>query len=385
MFDTPEHQHLRATTRRIIDLHINPFCAEWEDAGMFPAHQVFSKLGEAGLLGITKPEAFGGLGLDYTYEVAFAEELGHIKSGGVSMAIGVQTDMCTPALARHGSDELRAEWLAPSIAGELVGCIGVTEEGSGSDAASVRTVARKDGGDYVISGNKKYITNGMQADWMCMLCNTDNENGPHRNKTLIVVPLSAPGVERQGPFKKLGMHASDTAQIFFDDVRVPQRYRIGEENRGFVYQMEQFQEERLLAGAKYICFLEDIIEETIEYTRERKVFGHPILDNQVVRFKLAELQTEVETLRSLLYRAVDEYTRGEDVTKLASMVKFKVGQLTQTIPSACLQYWGGAGYMAENRISQVFRDTRVASIGGGANEIMLEIICKKMGIHPGRK
>ncbi len=200
--------------------------------------------------------------------------------------------MCTPALARHGSDELRAEWLAPSIAGELVGCIGVTEEGSGSDVASVRTVARKDGGDYVISGNKKYITNGMQADWMCMLCNTDNENGPHRNKTLIVVPLSAPGVERQGPFKKLGMHASDTAQIFFDEVRVPSviasakktgiRLSDGTVPGGTPSRRCQI----------HMLPLEDIIEETIEYTRERKVFGHPILDNQVVRFKLAELQTE---------------------------------------------------------------------------------------------
>jgi citronellyl-CoA dehydrogenase len=382
MFDSEEHNQLRATTRRIIDEHINPYCAEWEKAGMFPAHQVFRRLGDAGLLGITKPEAFGGLGLDYTFEVAFAEELGHIKSGGVSMAIGVQTDMCTPALAAHGSDELRAEWLAPSITGELVGCIGVTEEGSGSDVANVRAFARRDGDDYVITGNKKYITNGMQADWMCMLCNTDDANGPHRNKTLIVVPLAAKGVERQGPMKKLGMHASDTAQIFFDEVRVPQRNRIGEENKGFFYQMEQFQEERLLAGAKYICFLEDIIEETIEYARARKAFGKSILDNQAVRFKLAEMQTEVETLRSLLYRTVHEYSRGEDVTKLASMVKLKVGQMTQTIPSACLQYWGGAGFMAENRVSQVYRDSRLASIGGGASEIMLEVICKRMGIHP---
>ncbi len=385
MFDTHEHQQLRETTRRLIDEHVNPYCDEWEEAGRFPAHEVFKKFGDAGLLGITKPEEYGGLGLDYSYEVAFALELGHIAAGAISMAIGVQTDMCTPALAEHGSDELRREWLAPSIAGDLVGCIGVTEEGSGSDVSSVKTFARKDGDDYLISGNKMFITNGMQADWMCMLCNTSEEDGPHHNKSLIVVPLDAKGVTRDGPLKKLGMHASDTARLYFDEVRVPQRHRIGEENRGFIYQMEQFQEERLLGSAKSICFLEDIIHETIVYTRQRQAFGQSILDNQVVHFKLAEMQTEVETLRALTYRAVEKYVAGEDVTTLASMAKLKCGQLTQTIPSACLQFWGGQGFLAENRVSRVYRDTRVASIGGGANEVMLQVICKQMGILPKRR
>jgi len=385
MFETHEHRQLRATTRRIIDEHINPHCDAWEDAGGFPAHEVFRKLGEAGLLGISRPTEYGGLGLDYTYEIAFAEELGHIRSGGVGMAIGVQTDMCTPALARYGSDALRREYLAPTIAGALVGCIGVTEEGSGSDVSSLRTTAVRDGDDYVITGNKMFITNGMQADWMCMLCNTSDENGPHRNKSLIVVPLDADGVTRRGPLKKLGMHASDTAQIFFDSMRVPRRNRIGEENRGFIYQMEQFQEERMLSVAKSLCLLEDLIQETIGYTRSRKAFGHAILDNQVVRFRLAELQTEIEALRALLYRAVEKYVAGEDVTTLASMAKLKAGQLTQILPSACLQYWGGQGYMAENRITRAFRDARLTSIGGGANEVMLEIICKRMGTFPGRQ
>src|SRR5690606_6595243 len=265
MLFTHEHEELRRTTRKVIEAHVNPFVDEWEKAGIFPAHRVFRKFGEAGLLGITKPTQYGGLGLDWSYEFAFAEELGHIRCGGVGMAIGVQTDMCTPALAKHGSDELRREWLAPAIAGEVVGCIGVSEEGAGSDVASLKTHARKDGDDYVITGSKMWITNGTQADFMCMRANTSTEGGPHRNKSLIVVPMKSKGVTVARKLDKLGMHSSDTAQLFFDEVRVPQRNRIGEENKGFIYQMEQFQEERLIAAAKGITTLEDIIAETIEY------------------------------------------------------------------------------------------------------------------------
>ena len=380
MLFTHEHEELRRTARRIIDTHVNPYVDEWEKAGIFPAHQVFRTFGEAGLLGITKPVAYGGLGLDYSYQIAFTEELGRIKAGGVGMALGVQTDMCTPALAKHGSDALRREWLAPSIAGELVGCIGVSEEGAGSDVANLKTYARKDGDDYVITGSKMWITNGTQADWMCMLANTSQEGGPHKNKSLIVVPMKSKGVTVARKLDKLGMHCSDTAQLFFDEVRVPQRHRIGEENRGFIYQMEQFQEERLLAAAKGIATLEEIIAETIDYTRQRKAFGRAILDNQYVQFKLAELQTEVEALRALTYMAVERYVAGEDVTKLASMAKLKVGQLAKTVPSECLQFWGGQGYMNENRVSRVYRDMRLSAIGGGANEIMLQIIAKLMGM-----
>ncbi len=385
MLFTHEHEELRRTTRKVIEAHVNPFVDEWEKAGIFPAHQVFRKFGEAGLLGITKPTEYGGLGLDWSYEFVFAEELGHIRCGGVGMAIGVQTDMCTPALAKHGSDELRREWLAPAIAGEVVGCIGVSEEGAGSDVASLKTHARKDGDDYVITGSKMWITNGTQADFMCMLANTSTEGGPHRNKSLIVVPMKSKGVTVARRLDKLGMHSSDTAQLFFDEVRVPQRNRIGEENKGFIYQMEQFQEERLIAAAKGITTLEDIIAETIEYTRERKAFGRSILDNQYVQFKLAELQTEVECLRGLTYMAVERFIAGEDVTRLASMAKYKVGKLASSIPSECLQFWGGQGYMNENRISRVYRDIRLSAIGGGANEIMLQIVSKLMGMHPRRE
>ncbi len=383
MQETQEHMELRRTVANIVENDINPNVDEWEEAEMMPLHDVCKIMGRAGVLGISKPADFGGMELDYSYEVVFAEEMGHARAQGVSTAIGVQSNMATPALATHGSDELRQEFLAPAIAGDMIGCIGVTEEGSGSDVSSVRSFARKDGDDYVISGNKMFITNSIQADWMCMLCNTSEENGPHRNKTLIMVPLASKGIGRQ-KLKKLGLHCSDTGHIHFDEVRVPQRYRIGEENLGFMYQMEQFQEERLYAVGRTITFLEDALEETIDYARQRQAFGRPILDNQVMHYKMAEMQSRLEAVRSLLYRATDIYVEGGNVTKLASMAKYLIGVLATEVPAQLLQFWGGQGFMAENRISRVYRDMKLVSIGGGANEVMLQIVAKEMGILPRR-
>lgn len=381
MLFTDEHDLLRDNLRKFIAREILPYVDEWEEARMFPAHELFRKLGKEGYLGLTKPVEYGGAGLDYSYALVMAEELGRIPAGGIAMAIGVQTDMCTPALARFGSDELRREWLAPSIAGELVGCIGVSEVGAGSDVASIKTYARKDGDDYVITGGKMWITNGIQADWMCCLVNTSDDK-PHKNKSLVIVPLDSKGVQRARKLHKLGMWSSDTAQIFFDEVRVPQRYRIGPEGAGFMLQMLQFQEERLWGGINTMAACEEAIAETIKYTRERQAFGRPILDNQVVHFRLAELSTEVECLRALIYRAAEIYIGGQDVTRLASMIKLKAGRLAREVADSCLQYWGGMGYMWESKISRMFRDARLCSIGGGADEIMLGIICKLDGTLP---
>jgi citronellyl-CoA dehydrogenase len=378
---TPEHEELKRTIERFVEQELNPHVDEWEEAGIFPAHDVFRKLGELGLLGLTKPEAYGGAGLDYSFSVLMAETLGNTRCGGVPMAIGVQTDMATPALARFGSDELRAEFLAPAIAGEAVACIGVSEPGAGSDVASIRTTARRDGDDYVINGGKLWITNGTQADWMCCLANT-SEGSPHRNKSLIIVPMKSKGVSVERKLRKIGMNSSDTAQIHFDDVRVPRRHLIGEEGHGFTYQMLQFQEERLWGAANALKGLDHAVRDTIEYTRSRKIFGRPVLDNQVVHFTLAELQTEIEALRALVYRATELYVAGRDVTQLASMAKLKAGRLTREVADKCLQYWGGMGYTWENPVSRLYRDGRLASIGGGADEVMLSILCKTMGTLP---
>jgi citronellyl-CoA dehydrogenase len=378
---TQEHDELRRTVEKFCEQEINPHVEEWEEAGIFPAHEVFGKLGALGLLGLTKPEEFGGAALDYSYSVVMAEALGSCRCGGVPMAIGVQTDMATPALARFGSDELRKEFLAPAIAGEMVACIGVSEPSAGSDVAAIRTTARKDGGDWVINGSKLWITSGTQADWMCCLAST-SEGKPHRNKSLIVLPMKTPGVKVERKLRKIGMNSSDTAQIFFDDVRVPQRYLIGQEGQGFTYQMLQFQEERLWGAANALGGLDHAIRATIDYTRERKIFGRSVLDNQVVHFTLAELQTEVEALRALVYRATELYIAGNNVAQLASMAKLKAGRLTREVADKCLQYWGGMGFTWENPVSRLYRDGRLASIGGGADEVMLSIICKLAGTLP---
>ena len=381
---THEHREMQKTLKRFIDDHINPHVDEWEAAEMFPAHEVFRELGRLGLLGLTKPEAYGGAGLDYSYSVAMAETLGHIHCGGVPMAIGVQTDMATPALARFGSDELKAQFLAPAIAGEAVACIGVSEPGAGSDVAAIRTHARKDGDDYVISGQKMWITNSLQADWICLLVNTGD--GPaHKNKSLVMVPLREGGKPVKGfevsqKIRKIGMHSSDTGLLHFDEVRVPQRYRIGEEGAGFIYQMQQFQEERLWCAASVLEALNNCIEWTIEWARERQLFGAHLIDQQWVQFKLAELRTEVEALRALTYLACERYVAGEDVTEWATMAKLKAGRLNRLVPDTCLQFWGGMGFTLENKVSRMYRDGRLASIGGGADEVMLGILAKTMGM-----
>ena len=381
---THEHEELKRNLKRFIDDEINPHVDEWEAAEIFPAHQVFAKLGALGYLGLTKPEAYGGSGLDYSYSVVMAEALGHMGCGALPMAIGVQTDMATPALARFGSAALCEEFLAPAISGKAVACIGVSEPHAGSDVSAIKTTARKDGDDYIINGGKMWITNSLQADWMCLLANT-SEGSAHKNKSLIIVPMNTPGITRAKKIRKIGMMASDTGVIHFDDVRVPQRNRIGEEGMGFTYQMMQFQEERLWAAANAIQMLMNCIDQTIDYTRERQAFGKPVLDNQVVHFTLAELKTEVECLRALTYLATQHYIEGKDVTEWASMAKLKAGRLLRSVPDACLQYWGGMGYTWDNPVSRLYRDGRLASIGGGADEVMLGIISKHMHTLPAHR
>lgn len=384
MIFTQEHNEIRRTVKNFVENEINPNVEEWEEAGTFPMKEMFKKLGELGLLGISKPTEYGGMGLPYSYSIVAAEEFGLSKCGGVPLAIGVQTDMCTPALARFGSDDLRKEFLVPAISGEMIGCIGVSEPGAGSDVAGLKTTAKKDGDDYIINGTKMWITNSPSADFICLLANTSDDK-VHINKSLIVVPMTTPGITVAPKLNKLGMRSSETAQVFFDNVRVPQRYRIGNEGMGFMMQMMQFQEERLFGAANILKGLENCVNSTIDYCRTRETFGKPLIDNQVIHFRFAELQTEIEALRCMVYQAVEMYDNKKDVTKLASMAKLKAGRLGREVADSCLQYWGGMGYMWENEVSRAMRDIRLVSIGGGADEIMLGIICKLMGTLPGKK
>ncbi|XP_063726692.1 probable acyl-CoA dehydrogenase 6 isoform X3 [Symsagittifera roscoffensis] len=380
---TSQHVELRESYSKLIQKEIEPYIDEWEAKGIFPAHELFKKLGDAGFLGISKPVEYGGMGLEYSYEIAAAEELGKCSCGAIPMAIGVQSDMSTPALANFGSPLLKEKFLSPSIKGEMVACIGVSEQGGGSDVANIVTTAKKKNGYYYITGNKMWITNGIQADWMCMLANTGPPSAPpHLNKSLICVPLDSEGVQRARKIEKLGMDSSDTAQIYFDNVKVPEENLIGEEGLGFVYQMMQFQEERIWGAASIVETLFRLISDTIQYTSERKTFGKPLIHNQYIHFRLAELETEVEMLRSSIYRCVGLYQQGYDVTKLASMVKLKAGRLSREVADTCLQFWGGMGYSRETHVNRAFRDLRLLSIGAGADEIMLQIICKYMGTLP---
>jgi citronellyl-CoA dehydrogenase len=384
---TQEHEELRRTARNFVQKEINPHVEAWEEAGIFPAHELFKKMGDIGLLGICKPVENGGMGLDYSYNIVVVEELGRITCGGVPMAIGVQTDMATPALARFGSAELREKFLAPAIAGDMVASIAVSEPHAGSDVAAIKTTAKKDGTDYVINGTKMWITNSTQADFLCLLANTSDDK-PHVNKSLIVVPTNTPGISFSKKLDKLGMRSSDTAQIFFDNVRVPQSNLIGGEGMGFMMQMMQFQEERLYGAANAVGGMQSCIDATIEYCRQRTTFGTPLIDNQVIHFRMAELQTEVECLRALVYQACEAHISGGDateVTRLASMAKLKAGRLMREVTDSCLQYWGGMGFMWDNQVARAYRDGRLISIGGGADEIMLGIICKLMNILPGKK
>ncbi|KAF3707559.1 putative acyl-CoA dehydrogenase 6 putative isovaleryl-CoA dehydrogenase [Channa argus] len=380
---TQQHFALKESLRKIIDQEINPYVDQWEAEGKFPAHKIFKILGTAGFLGVNKPVEYGGLGLDFSYSVAVAEELGNIRCGGIPMAIGVQSDMATPALARFGSAELKKEFLVPTIMGDKVACIGVSEVGAGSDVSSIITKAVRKGDEYVINGGKMWTTNGTQADWMCLLANT-SDGPPHRNKSLICLPMNLPGVHIARKIDKLGMWSSDTAEVFFDDVHVPCKNVIGLEGMGFTYQMLQFQEERLWAVANIVTTMDNIIQDTIQYTRQRKIFKQPVLYHQSVHFRLAELQTEVELLRSLLYHATALYIKGNDVTKLASMAKLKGGRLARELGDGCLQYWGGMGFTSDVPVSRFYRDSRLLSIGAGADEVMLAIICKYMDTLPNK-
>ena len=381
---THEHKEIYRTVKKFVEEELNPHVPEWEAAGIWPAREVLKKMGSLGLLGITKPEAYGGMGLDYSYGLMYAQALGNCSCGSLPMAIGVVTDMATPALARFGSDDLRKEFLTPTVAGDMVCSIAVSEAGAGSDVASIKTSAVKDGDDYVINGSKMWITNGTQADWACLLANT-GDGKAHQNKSLIVVPLDAKGVSRDQKLDKLGMRSSDTAMIFLDNVRVPQRNLIGQEGMGFMYQMLQFQEERLFGAASSIDGLGKLIDQTIDYSQQRKAFGLSVIENQYVHFRLAELKTEVESLRALTYHACSEYIAGRDATMLASMAKLKAGRVSREVTDGCLQFWGGQGFMWDNDVARAYRDSRLVSIGGGADEIMLGIICKMMGILPKQK
>lgn len=379
---TEEHAMFRKAVRKFVANELTPHVEKWEEAEIAPLHEIFKKMGDLGFLGLNYEEKYGGAEADIWFTIVLHEEISKTPMGGVPMAIAVQTDMCTPALAQYGSDYLKETYLAPAIRGEMVGAIAVTEPDAGSDVAGIRTRAERDGDDYVINGSKIYITNGTQADWICLLART-GEGDDYRGMSLIIVPTDTPGFNISRKLKKLGQHSSDTALLSFEDMRVPVKNRIGDEGKGFYYQMGQFQVERLVGAIGATAAAEQAVRDTIQYTRERQAFGKSLLDNQWIQFKLGELLTEIEAAKQLNYYCASLVEAGADskeVTRIASMCKLKGGRLGRQVADTCIQFFGGMGYMEETPISRYYRDARLASIGGGADEIMLQIIAKLEGM-----
>lgn len=378
IYFTKEHDRVRRAVREFVKKEINPQIDEWEEKGEAPLHDLFKKMGALGFLGIRYDPKYGGQGLDYWYELILLEELGHAHAMGIPVAIAVQTNMATPAIDEFGSEYLKETYLKPAIAGEMVTSIAVTEPGAGSDVGAIATTATKDGDTYMINGSKTYITNGTQADILTLLARTSDNPG-YDAFSLFVVPTDLPGFKVSRKLDKLGLRCSDTAELFFDNVRVPAKNLIGKEGEGFIYQMKQFQHERFAAlPGTYIAAL-DMIDMTVDHIRKRIVFGKPLIARQVLRHRLADWLTEIECLRQLTYHIVRMKMENLDVTREVSMGKLFASQVLRKVADGCLQMFGGLGYMNEMLISRYYRDARLISIGGGADEVMREIISKIAG------
>jgi len=378
MLFSAEHDLFRKSIRDLVEREINPHVDEWEAAGIFPAHTLFAKLGDAGFLGLEYDPADGGQGGDHSFTVVLGEELGRITCNGVPMAISVQTDMATPSLARFGTPALKQQYLAPACRGEAVASIAVTEPDAGSDVAAIRTKAVRDGDEWVINGTKLYITNGTQADWLCLLARTSDEGG-HRGMSQIVVPTDRPGFSVSRKLDKLGSRSSDTAELSFDDVRVPVSNTIGRAGQGFQQQMAQFQNERMIACYIAVGQMQMALERTSAYLAHRRAFGQPLLANQHIQFELAGLAAELEALRQTTYGCAEAYLAGMDTSRLATVAKLLAGRLSRRVADTCLQFHGGVGYMEETWTARYFRDARLLAIGGGADEVMLRTLARLDG------
>lgn len=376
-FFEEEHEIFRKTFRDFVEKELAPHAEEWEKAQLFP-REVFTKMGQLGYLGVHYPEELGGGGGDYWMSVVYAEELVRARCAGLGMALMVQTDMATPIIGEIGTREQKQEFLVPAIRGEKIAALGVSEPGAGSDVAGIRTTARKVGDEYVINGAKTFITNGTRADFITLAVRTGPEG--YGGISLVLFPTDVKGYRVTRKLAKAGNHASDTAELSFEDCRIPTRYLLGQENQGFYYVMMNFQGERLIAAVSAVAGGQLAVEDAIAYGRERQAFGRPILKFQVWRHQFADLLTEIEAGRWLAYRAVDLYNRRQDATKEITMAKLFCGELLNRVTDRCLQFYGGYGYMDEFPISRQWRDARLITIGGGTSEVMKEILSKRLGL-----
>ena len=372
-----EHEQLRESIRRFVIKELQPHAEEWEET-TFP-NWVFTRMGELGFLGLDKPEAYGGQGGDYYSSLVLAEEIVHAHSGGLAMGVAVHTDMAMPPILAFGTEEQKQEWVTPAIAGQKILCLGITEPDAGSDVSAIKTVAKRDGDGYLITGSKTYITNGHRADVIVLVTKTD-PNAGYDGFTLFLVPMDADGVVREQRLQKLGMHASDTALLAFQDVSVPQSAVLGQIGKGFYHIMWELQGERLIGAAGAVAGAQNVFDRTLQYAKERKAFGREIGHFQVIRHKFAEMATKIETARQLVYTTAWRFQNGEYPVREISMAKLYAARIAVEVADECIQIHGGAGYMKEYGIERVWRDMRLNRIGAGTDEIMLDVIGRSYGL-----
>jgi alkylation response protein AidB-like acyl-CoA dehydrogenase len=374
---TEEHEQLRESIGSFVTRELAPHAMEWEET-TFP-DWVFRRMGELGFLGLTFPQEYGGQGGDYYCGIVLAEEMTRCNSGGLAMGVAVHTDMATPPILAFGTEEQKQRYLVPSIRGEKISCLGITEPDAGSDVAGIKTRAVRDGDEYVINGSKTYITNGHRADFILLVTKTDPDAG-YDGFTLFLVDMDLPGVIREKKLEKLGMHSSDTALLAFQDVRVPVENVLGEVGKGFYHIMWELQGERLSSAAGCVAGAERVFDRTLEYAKERKAFGRPIGHFQVIRHKFAEMATKIETARQLVYTTAWRFANGEYPVREISMAKLYASRIATEVADECIQIHGGAGYMKEYGIERSWRDIRLNRIGAGTDEIMLDLIGRSYGV-----
>ncbi|HVI96973.1 MAG TPA: acyl-CoA dehydrogenase family protein [Anaeromyxobacter sp.] len=374
---TEDHAAFRRTVREFCERELAPHARAWDEAGEFP-RELFRRFGELGLLGIRHDPEYGGSGLDYWYVVAYAEELVRSRNAGLNMSMLVQGEMATPVIGELGTPEQKREFLAPALRGERIAALAISEPDAGSDVAAIKTTARRDGDDLVVSGAKMWITNGARADFLTMLVRTGGAG--HEGLSLLLFPTDAKGFQVSRKLEKVGNLSSDTALLFFDGCRVPARYLLGEENQGFYYVMSNFQGERLVAAVQTVAVMQQMVGDAIRYGEERTAFGRPLARFQVWRHRFAEHLTAIEAARWLTYRACDLFDRREPAVKEISMAKLFAGDLAQRVAYDCMQLHGGMGYVLETDIARAWRDVRLVTIGAGASEIMKEIIAGAAGL-----
>jgi alkylation response protein AidB-like acyl-CoA dehydrogenase len=374
---TEEHDALRESIAAFVAKELRPHAEEWEET-TFP-NWVFERMGELGFLGLSMPEEYGGQGGDYYCNLVLAEEMGGSHSGGLTMGVAVHTDMTIPPIHLFGTEEQKQQWLVPAIQGKKILCLGITEPDAGSDVAGIKTRAVRDGDEWVINGSKTYITNGHRADVIVLVTKTDPDAG-YDGFSLFLVPMDTPGVIREKKLEKLGMHASDTALLAFQDVRVPDTAMLGQEGKGFYHIMWELQGERLIGAAGCVSGAQRCFDRTMQYAKEREAFGRSIGHFQVIRHKFAEMATKIEAGRQLVYTTAWRFQNGEYPVREISIAKLYASRMACEVADECIQIHGGAGYMKEYGVERVWRDMRLNRIGAGTDEIMLDVIGRSYGL-----